>query len=81
MVHTINIGSGTATSINNLASHILSITNSSSNIIHSPNQNGGVSQLCADISLAGEILGYRPQYPLIDGLRRTIKTDQRFNRA
>ena len=71
MVRTVNIGSGTETSINTLANHILSITNSSSNIIHSPVQNGGVSQLSADISLAREILDYKPQYSLIEGLKRT----------
>ena len=81
MVRTVNIGSGTETSINTLANHILSITNSSSNIIHSPVQNGGVSQLSADISLAREILDYKPQYSLIEGLKRTLKTDPRFNQA
>ena len=78
-VDTINIGSGTETSINALANHILSATNSTSNIIHSPVQNGGVSRLCADISLARSLLGYGPQYSLEDGLKSTLKTDPRFN--
>jgi UDP-glucose 4-epimerase len=76
---TINIGSGTETSINALADQILSITKSSSNIIHSPVQNEGVSRLCADISLAREFLDYKPHYTLTDGLKRTLKTDRRFN--
>jgi UDP-glucose 4-epimerase len=79
--HTINIGSGTETSINNLADHILSITNSTSNVIHSPVQNGGVSRLCADISLAKSFLGYEPQHSLEEGLQRTLKSDPRFGRT
>jgi UDP-glucose 4-epimerase len=77
--HTINIGSGTETSINTLAQHILTLTKSTSNIIHSPVQNGGVMQLCADISRANDLLGYVPQHSLEEGLVRTLKTDSRFN--
>ncbi|TFG72330.1 MAG: NAD-dependent epimerase/dehydratase family protein [Anaerolineales bacterium] len=79
--HTINIGSGTETSINTLADLILSITNSSSNIIYSPVQNEGLLRLCADISLARQFLGYNPQYALTDGLKRMLKTDPRFNQT
>ena len=79
--HTLNIGSGTETSINALADHILSLTNSSSNIIYSPVQNEGVLRLCADISLARQFLGYNPHYALTDGLKRLLKTDPRFNQT
>jgi UDP-glucose 4-epimerase len=78
---TINIGSGEGTTINTLANTVLTITNSSSNIIHSPVQSGGVRELCADISLAKEILGYSPEISLAEGLRRTLKIDARFNNA
>lgn len=76
---TMNIGSGTETSINALADHILSITHSSSNIIYSPVQNEGVSRLCADIALAREHLNYKPHTNLVDGLKRTLKKDTRFH--
>lgn len=79
--HTLNIGSGTETSINALADHILSLTNSSSNIIYSPVRNEGVLRLCADISLARQFLGYNPHYALTDGLKRLLKTDPRFNQT
>ena len=75
---TLNVGSGVGTSIKNLAQHILALTGSNSNIIHSSVQSGGVSRLQADMTFAREVLGYRPQVTLQDGLVRVLTEDVRF---
>lgn len=75
---TLNVGSGVETSMNDLAQHILALTGSNSNIIHSQAQSGGVSRLQADITLARQLLGYQPQVSLQEGLVRTLTEDSRF---
>jgi len=77
---TINIGSGVATSINDLAKHILALTGSNSNILYSQAENGGVSGLQADVSLAQRLIGYEPRITLQEGLVRTFTEDPRFVR-
>lgn len=77
---TLNIGSGVETGIGALAELVLQLTHSSSNVLRSPVEDGGVSQLCADLTLAERVLGYRPRYSLEQGLRRTLAEDPRFRR-
>ncbi|HOT91220.1 MAG TPA: NAD-dependent epimerase/dehydratase family protein [Anaerolineae bacterium] len=77
---TINIGSGEETSILTLARHVLALTGSSSNIIYSPVEGGGVTRMIADLSLARRLLGYEPQVSLKEGLRRTLAEDPRFKK-
>jgi nucleoside-diphosphate-sugar epimerase len=74
----INIGSGEEVSILELARLILRITGSSSNLVTSSKVSGGVSRMCANISLAGKRLNYHPSIPLEDGLRLTLQRDARF---
>ena len=78
---TINVGSGEDTSIQTLAQHVLALTGSSSNIINSPVESGGVTRLRADVRLARQILGYEPKVTLQEGLRRTLAEDPRFKRG
>lgn len=75
---TLNVGSGVETSMNDLAQHILALTGSGSNILHSQAQSGGVSRLQADITLARQLLGYQPQVSLQEGLVRVLTEDPRF---
>ncbi len=75
---TINVGSGTETSINELAQTILRLTHSHSNIIRRQGESGGVSRLQADISLARQLLHYTPKVTLEDGLQRMLTQDSRF---
>jgi len=74
---TINVGSGSETSINELAHRVLTLTRSQSNLIYSPVAGGGVSRLCADLSMAQALLGFAPQVSLEDGLRETIAASSR----
>jgi len=34
--------------------------------------------MCADITLARDLLAYSPSMPLLDGLRQTLTLDPRF---
>jgi nucleoside-diphosphate-sugar epimerase len=74
----INIGSGKETSINELIKCVQDVTGSNAEVIYNPKTSGGVSRLCADLTLAREKLNYRPSIELEEGLRITIKRDSRF---
>ncbi len=74
----INIGSGRATSINELARLVAQATGREVEVLHSPAESGGVSQLCADITAARHLLGYEPEIDLEQGLRLMIERDPRF---
>jgi UDP-glucose 4-epimerase len=74
----INIGSGNETSVNELIKCVQDVTGSNAEVIYNPKTSGGVSRLCADLTLAKEKLNYRPSIGLAEGLRLTLKRDPRF---
>src|SRR5512141_1055003 len=69
----INVGSGTETSLRELIKAVQDVTASSAEVIYSAKTSGGVSRLCADLSLASQKLNYRSSIGLVDGLRLTLK--------
>ncbi len=74
----INIGSGTETSIRDLVKAVLEATGSQAEVIYNAQTSGGVSRMCADISLAKQKLNYHPSISLMEGLRLTLQRDPRF---
>jgi UDP-glucose 4-epimerase len=74
----INIGSGKETSIRDLIKAVQDVTGTSSEVIYSPKTSGGVSRLCADLTLANQKLNYRSSISLDEGLRFTLRRDPRF---
>ena len=74
----INIGSGREVSINELADCVARVTGRRVNVLHNQTQPGGVSRLVADVSLARQLLGWRPGTELEVGLRLTLERDPRF---
>lgn len=72
---TINVGSGTETSIRELARLAIEVTGGHPEVVYNPRNEGGLSRLCADIHLAQERLGYEPHVPLVEGLTRTLQRD------
>lgn len=72
---TINIGSGTETSVRDLAKMAVEVTGGHPEIVYNPRNEGGISRLCADITLAGEYLNYAPKISLVEGLTRTLAKD------
>ena len=67
-----NIGSGTATSINELASLLISSKGKDLQVIHKPALEGEIKDSKADISLAENDIGYSPHVPLSDGLASLV---------
>jgi UDP-glucose 4-epimerase len=74
----INIGSGAETRVRTLADLVLKVTGSQTNIVSSGQTPGGVSRLCADLTLAAQKLNYKPSIPLEEGLRLSLQRDVRY---
>lgn len=74
----LNVGSGAETSINELVSRVAEAVGREVEVLLSPAESGGVSRLCADLTLARRLLGYEPRVDLREGLRLTLKLDPRF---
>jgi nucleoside-diphosphate-sugar epimerase len=74
----INVGSGVETSLRGLTKLMLDVTGSQANVVYNAQTSGGVSRLCADLSLAGQKLNYKPAIRLEEGLRLTLQRDIRY---
>jgi UDP-glucose 4-epimerase len=74
----INVGSGTETAVRDLVKTVQEVTAGDAEVLYNAQTPGGVSRLCADLSLASQKLNYRPSISLADGLRLTLKRDPRF---
>jgi UDP-glucose 4-epimerase len=74
----INVGSGQEVSINDLAASVARVAGKQVSILHNNNQSGGVSRLVADVSLARELLDWKPRTALEQGLTLTLERDPRF---
>lgn len=69
-----NIGTGAATSINQLANMLLEIAGKKTlPIMHCKAREGDIRHSVADVSKAREKIGYNPKVPLSDGLRKLLK--------
>jgi UDP-glucose 4-epimerase len=77
----INVGAGRETSINDLVALVAEVTGREVELLHSPAESGGVSRLCADVSVARQLLGYEPRVDLAQGLRLTLERDTRFRHS
>ena len=67
-----NIGSGSATSINELASLLISSKEKDLQVIHKSALEGEIKDSKADISLAENDIGYSPHVALSDGLANLV---------
>lgn len=67
-----NIGSGIETSIKKLAETILRLTNSKSKIVYRPCRPGDIIYSLADISKAKQVLKWKAEVSLEEGLKETI---------
>ncbi len=75
----INVGSGSEASVLELARAAIKVTGSRSEILANPNETGGVSRMCADLTLARQLLRFTPRVSLVEGLRLTVEQDPRFH--
>jgi len=71
--YTYNIGGGARTTINNVLLLLERLVGHGIRRRHVPPQQGDVRHTFADVTLAGRVLGYRPQVTLEEGLARQIE--------
>lgn len=69
----INVGSGTGTSLVELAELIVELTGSTSGVTIEDNRTGEVETFIADIERARSLLDYDPAVSLSDGIERSIE--------
>jgi UDP-glucose 4-epimerase len=74
----INVGSGKETSVRELVEAVQEVTNSDAQVLYNAQTSGGVSRLCADLTLASHKLNYHPSISLMEGLKLTLRRDPRF---
>jgi len=74
----INVGSGTETSIRELARKVSQATGHEVDSLYNGTTSGGVSRMRADLTLAAQKLNYKPSIKLDEGLRLTLQRDPRF---
>lgn len=69
----LNIGGGRApTSVNRILEMIAGLTGTAPAPVHTAPRDGDVRRTEADVSLARELIGYRPKIDIGEGLRRTV---------
>jgi UDP-glucose 4-epimerase len=69
----INVGSGAATSINDIVATVSKVLGKELTPLHVTAESGGVSTIQADLRRARERLGYTPKVSLEHGLRKVIE--------
>ena len=69
----VNIGTGVETDVNTLARLILDATGGRSEVRHGPTKAGEQRRSVVDARRAAEVLGWRPEVSLADGLGRTVE--------
>ncbi len=68
----VNIATGNSSTINQLAAEVLRLCGSSAAIEHAPERAGEIRRSVARVTRAHELLGFRAETALADGLRRTV---------
>ena len=76
----INVGTGKETSIRSLAREVLDITNSPAEVIKAARTSAGATHMCADLTVARDLLSFEPRIDLRRGLEKTLKLDERFHK-
>jgi UDP-glucose 4-epimerase len=76
----INIGSGHEVSIVEVVERIERAAGRKAHRLTNEDEESGVTRLVADIRLAGELLKWKPQVTLDDGLKRILAEDERFKK-
>jgi UDP-glucose 4-epimerase len=74
----INLGSGQETTVRELAKLAVLVSGGKPEVVYNPRTERGPDRMCADLSLAQQVLNYQPQVSLLDGLRLTLEKDPRL---
>lgn len=67
--YAMNVGSGQRITVNDLIAHLQEVTKSTSEVVYSDKQKGDAEHTMADVGLARELVGYRPETKIEDGLK------------
>jgi dTDP-glucose 4,6-dehydratase len=70
VVGPVNIGNDAEFTVLELAELVLNVTGAASKIVHEPLPLDDPTRRCPDITLAGELLGWKPTVSLHEGIRR-----------
>jgi UDP-glucose 4-epimerase len=68
----VNVASGRETTINVLVDELCQALGADVPVTHEPSRMGDVRRHCGSVDLALELIGYRPQTTLHDGLKETV---------
>jgi nucleoside-diphosphate-sugar epimerase len=68
-----NVATGVRITLNQVVEELRGITGYDGPVAYSPERAGDIKHSLADISLAGELLGYVPSVDFREGLRRTVE--------
>ena len=69
----LNIGTGERWTLNRVLTVLQSITGTKLEATYEPSRAGDILHSQADVTLARQVLGYEPQVPFEDGLRKTVE--------
>jgi UDP-glucose 4-epimerase len=72
--HVINVAGGRRITLNELLATLQRITGTSIPAVHGPARVGDVRHSLADMGRARALLGFEPEIPLEEGLRRTVQS-------
>ncbi|CPU50703.1 Probable UDP-glucose 4-epimerase GalE1 [Mycobacteroides abscessus] len=67
-----NVGTGVETSDRQLHSLVAAAAGAPDDPVFHPPRLGDLRQSCLDVGRAKRVLGWEPQVPLADGIRRTV---------
>jgi UDP-glucose 4-epimerase len=68
----VNVGSGEPTTINDLAKTVLDLCGSDKKVVYEDAREGDIKHSYADTRLAKQVLGYKPEVSLRDGLAELL---------
>jgi UDP-glucose 4-epimerase len=68
-----NVGGGHRITVNDLIAHLREITGSTSEVVYSKKQKGDAEHTLADTALARELVGYRPEVSIREGLCKYVE--------
>jgi len=71
--YAMNVGGGHRITVNDLIARLREITGSASEVVYSDKQKGDAEHTLADTSLAGRLVGYRPEVSIREGLGRFVE--------
>ena len=74
----INVGSGVETNVHQLVQMVIDATGAKPQVMFNQRDDRGPDRLCADLTLARELLDYQPLISLERGLQLTLENDPRF---